>query len=122
MLKEAVTMDTQKNWAIIIGVILIAIGLFGFFNNPILGLFKVNVLHNLVHLGTGLIFVIASRNMAMQANKTFGVAYIIVGIIGFLGFLTFLNVNGGNDLDNWLHLAIGIISAAIGWESKSAKK
>ncbi len=87
----------------------------------ILGLFGVNMIHNLVHLVTGAVFLwagLSKSDVAVNVNKWLGVIYIVVGIVGFFGVLTFLMVNGGNDPDNYLHLVIGIVSALIGWMAK----
>ena len=116
-------MSVQKTWAMIIGIILLLVGILGFvMSSPLLGIFPVNTLHNVVHLVTGLIFVWAgfSSNMSMTkgTNQWLGVIYILVGIIGFFGVLGFLAISGGADPDNFLHLGIGIVSALIGWMAK----
>ncbi|MDO8459963.1 MAG: DUF4383 domain-containing protein [Nanoarchaeota archaeon] len=112
-------MGAQKTWATIIGIILLLVGILGFFmTTPLLGLFQVNVSHNIVHLVTGAIFLwagLSKSDAAKPTNQWLGVIYIVVAILGFLGLLTFLAVGSGNDMDNWLHLIIGIVSAAIGW-------
>ena len=111
--------DTRKKWAMIIGVILLLVGLWGFFQAPMLNIFGVNPLHNIVHLVTGAIFLRAGlakgKEVARLTNQWLGVIYIIVGLVGFLGVLQFLNVNMA---DNWLHLLLGVISAGIGWGAK----
>ena len=115
-------MGTQKMWAMIIGIVLLLVGILGFvMDSPLLGFFGVNLAHNLVHIVTGGLFLwagLAKSDMAMPANKWLGVVYIVVAILGFFGLLTFLMVNGGNDLDNYLHLVIGVVSALIGWMVK----
>ncbi len=112
----------QKSWAIIIGIILLLVGIIGFFSgDAVLEIFPVNLSHNIVHLITGAVFLwagFASAEKAKMANKWLGIIYILVAVIGFLGYLTFLNVQGGNDPDNWLHVAIGVVSAGIGFLSK----
>ena len=115
-------MKAQKLWAQIIGIILLLVGLLGFFmSSPLLGIFEVNMLHNLVHIITGAVFLwagFAKKAPVKKINQWLGVIYVIVGVIGFFGALEFLNVAGGNDPDNWLHLVIGVVSALIGWKSK----
>jgi O-antigen/teichoic acid export membrane protein len=112
-------MGTQKTWAIVLGIILLLVGIIGFFTTEVFGLFPVNGLHNVVHLLTGALFLWAGlsdmRGFATGTNKWVGVVYILVAIIGFLVGLSFLNVSAGNDPDNWLHLVIGVGSAAVGW-------
>lgn len=115
-------MGTQKLWARIIGIILVLVGVLGFvMSSPLLGIFAVNALHNVVHLITGIIFLwagFAKKAPVMKVNQWLGVIYILVGILGFFGVLGFLAVGPGADPDNFLHLGIGIISALIGWMAK----
>lgn len=113
-------MHSNHLWAKVIGIILILVGIVGFFMNPVLGVFDVNMAHNLVHLVTGIIFTWAGFTKGMAARKSnqwLGIIYVLVAIMGFLGFLGFLSVGGGNDPDNYLHLAIGVVSVLIGWMS-----
>ena len=110
-------MGANQTWAKVIGVVLLLVGIWGFFTSSILGLFGVNTLHNIVHLVTGAIFVwagFASGAPTNDVNKWLGVVYALVGIVGFFGVLGFLNVNAA---DNWLHLVIGVVSAWIVWKS-----
>ncbi len=47
-----------KTAAIVIGVIFLAVGILGFFPNPLVsptGLFAVNTVHNLIHIVSGLV-------------------------------------------------------------------
>ena len=76
-----------RTWMLIVGVALLAAGLLGFVDNPIVSqredaLFHVDTLHNVIHILTGLIalFIGASlRGRALaQATIAFGVAYLLV--------------------------------------------
>ena len=109
--------DSQKTWAIIVGIVLLLVGVLGFvMTSPLFGYFAVGTLHNVVHLVTGAIFLWAGfGGFAKSANKWLGVIYILIGIVGFFVALTFLEMTAGNDPDNWLHLAIGIVSAGVGF-------
>jgi hypothetical protein len=110
-------MGAQQTWAKVIGVILLLVGVLGFFMGDSVFGFGVNALHNIVHLVTGAIFAwagFAAGAPTKKVNTWLGVIYIVVGILGFFGVLGFLNVNAA---DNWLHLAIGVISAGIGWKA-----
>lgn len=109
-------MGAQQTWAKVIGVILLLIGVLGFFMGGNVFGFEVNALHNIVHLVTGAIFAwagFAAGAPAKKVNTWLGGIYLVVGVLGFFGALAFLAVNTA---DNWLHLAIGVISAAIGWK------
>lgn len=98
-----------KTWAKIIGVVLLLVGVLGFFMGDMVLGFGVNAIHNLVHLITGAIFAWAGfgSGSAKPVNTWLGAIYILVGIIGFFGVLSFLNVNAA---DNWLHLIVGVVS------------
>ena len=115
-------MSNQRLWAKIIGIVLLLVGVLGFFmgsgNYNLLSIFGVNMMHSVVHLVTGAIFAWAGFSKSApvkKVNKWLGVIYIIVGIVGFFGVLSFLNVNMA---DNWLHLVVGVVSALIGWTSR----
>lgn len=96
------------------GAVFIIIGILGFFNNPVLGLFEVNTIHNFVHIGSGLVFVLAalsSHKAAKLAAITIGLVYALVTLLGFvmLGFGTdgvteLLGLVHINSTDNYLHL------------------
>jgi hypothetical protein len=106
----------QTWYATIVGAVLLLVGILGFFSAPVLGLFDVNALHNVVHLITGAVFLWAGVWGGMAAaqgtNRWLGIIYLVVAVLGFLGFASFLAVNGA---DNWLHLLLGVVSAGISW-------
>ena len=107
-------MGVNKTWATILGVVFLAIGILGFFTGETLLVFGINSLHNVVHLVSGAVLLWAGLSAGAptkQVNTTFGVIYGLVGIVGFFGVLGFLNVNTA---DNWLHLAIAVVSLAVG--------
>lgn len=113
-------METQKLWAQIIGVVLLLVGILGFFMNPLFG-FTLNTLHNVVHLLSGAIFVWAGFSKGAPTkgvNKWFGVIYIVIGIVGFFNIASINTLLAINTADNWLHIVIGVVSAAIGWFAK----
>jgi hypothetical protein len=113
---------TQTWFATILGAVLLLVGIIGFINNPVLGLFPVNGLHNAVHLLTGLVFlgvgVWGSMGSARTTNKVLGIVYLLVAIVGFVWGLSFLQVGVGNDPDNYLHLLLGIAPLAVGFWAK----
>jgi hypothetical protein len=81
------------------------------------GLFQVSVLHNLVHLATGVVGLYMAR-LAMQA-RTFligaGVAYLAFWIFGLIiPHDSPLNVVPFNSADNWLHVAFGLGLIGVG--------
>ncbi len=82
----------------------------------LLGLFPVNLLHNLVHLAFGVWGVIAGRGE--RASVTYalgsGVAYMILGVVGmFTDSLLGMVPIGGYDVV--LHLVLAIALAGCGF-------
>jgi hypothetical protein len=118
--------------ALIFGVVFILVALLGFITKGgtsmaadmetaprLLGLFPVNLLHNIVHLAFGLWGIAASRTW--PAAKTYcrvgGVIYIVLTILGFIAPTTFgLIPIGGNDI--WLHALLGIVLAGVGFTDR----
>ena len=117
--------------ALIFGIMFVLIALVGFITpggthmgaDPapahILGIFGVNLLHNIVHLAFGVWGVVASRSWG--GAKTFlrigGVIYIVLTVLGFVVPTTFgLIPIGGNII--YLHAVLGLIMAGVGFTAK----
>jgi uncharacterized membrane protein len=112
--------------ALVIGIVFTIIGLAGFLVAPsmargnLLG-FDVDLVHNLVHLITGLLGLAAAfTGWSRRYNQIFGIIYILVGLAGliypglyFSGRL--LGIMHVNALDHVLHLIVGIIATAVGF-------
>ena len=116
-------MEINRTWAKIIGIVLLLVGIAGFFapGGMLLG-FQVNMLHNVVHLITGAIFAWAGFSASAPTKKInliFGIIYLLIAILGFVpGVDVMLNsLLATNMADHILHLAIGVISVAIGWKA-----
>jgi hypothetical protein len=114
-----------KTLVMILGVVFVIIGLLGFFmDSPLLGLFEVDTVHNVVHLLSGVI-AIAAAAMGESAAKTyakvFGLVYALVTVLGFvmgtdeklLGLMV-INAN-----DNYLHLLLAVILLYLGFSKSS---
>lgn len=126
-----------RYFALIFGIIYIAVGVLGFvpalYSHPpasaphvsvtseygyLLGLFPVNVLHDIVHLLVGLAGLAAysSFTNARLYARTLAIVYGLLTILGFIPTLD--TVFGlipifGNDI--WLHALSAIVAAYIGW-------
>jgi hypothetical protein len=79
----------------------------------LLGLFPVNLLHNIVHLAFGVWGILAARswNAAKTYTQVAGVLYLVLAALGFvipdtLGLMPI----GGHDI--WLHALLG---AGLAW-------
>lgn len=101
-----------KKVVMVLGVVLLLIGIIGFFNNPILGIFGVDTIHNVVHLVSGLLALLATVNGESASKmfaKIFGIIYALLGVLGFLMASPLLGFLMVNPADNVLHLIVGIV-------------
>jgi len=109
--------------ALVIGVVFLIVGILGLIidttSGSLLG-FQVDLVHNLVHLLTGIVPLAAAfGGWARRFNQVFGIIYLLVGIAGLFPFLYFgdklLGIMAVNGADNVLHLVVGIVAAAVGF-------
>jgi hypothetical protein len=112
--------------AMAVGVVFLLIGVLGFtplaFDSDgvkkLLGLFEVDATHNLVHILSGLVFLVASQkgSWSRMAFQAFGVVYALVTLLGFLvgdgKVLGLFHVNGA---DNLLHLVLAVAFLYLGF-------
>lgn len=107
----------MKNLYLVLGGLLVLVGILGFvMPRPLLGLFEVNALHNIVHLATGaLTLLVATQGIgAMRLwGKLLGAVYLAVGIVGFVSpdIIGLMHVNMP---DNLLHLGLAIVYLYVG--------
>ena len=115
---------------VIFGAVYLLIGILGFFYTSgtgfistsgglILGIFEVNILHNVAHLLIGAVLLIAGLSgarAAKGANSTVGAVYLLLGIVGLFianGSNPF-NILALNAADNVLHFASAVVLLAVG--------
>ena len=80
-----------KTLGMLFGIVFLAVGILGFVpgvttNDMLLGIFMVNAAHSVVHIVSGVIFLIASMSGAGAARlwfQIFGVIYAVVAVLGF---------------------------------------
>jgi hypothetical protein len=116
-------------YALIFGAVLTLAGILGFFYNSdftsnvhdrdaVLGILDVNGWHNLVHILTGVIGLLAasSYSSARIYALFFGIAYVFIAVWGFIlgGGHSILSIVPVNTEDSVLHLFIGIAGIAAG--------
>ncbi|HEX7124541.1 MAG TPA: DUF4383 domain-containing protein [Thermodesulfobacteriota bacterium] len=84
------------------------------------GLFPINVLHNLVHLGLGIWGLAAYARYSAARTFSRGLAWIL-GVLAVMGFFPGLNTLFGLtplfDHDIWLHGATALIAAYFGYRT-----
>ena len=119
-------MTTVQRVAQIFGVIFLIIGIAGFFFSMsmdeamLLGMFPVNVAHNIVHLLFGLWGLAAARSFAGAKSyaQFVGVLYLALAVLGGVDPTGFgLIPIGGNDI--WLHAGIGLVLSYFGFTAKA---
>jgi hypothetical protein len=104
----------------VLGAVLLFVGLAGFFLAPILGLFDVNALHNVVHVATGIILLIVGFSARGKHAKLgmilLGLVYAVVAVLGFAAPAFMQQLLAISAPDNWLHvaLAVGLLGASLG--------
>jgi len=115
-------------YALVIGAVYLLVGVVGFFfaseftkgtGEDEFIVFRLNHLHNLIHivLGVGWLAAFRSATLAKSVNLLFGAVLLLVAILGFTGIdlmHTLLNITKTTDPDNFLHLVTGAIALYFG--------
>jgi hypothetical protein len=114
-----------KNLIILFGVVFVVVGILGFIENPIVGdngYFVTNTVHDLVHLISGILFLIIGFSAAGSSSSAliiFGVVYALVAILGFFAETTILGLVAINFADNILHVVLALAFLIAGFATKS---
>lgn len=120
--------NTQK-FTRVFGAVYLLVGILGFIPavggstsqevHKLLGIFGVNVLHNIVHLGVGAAFVAGSvsDSAARTVAVVIGLVYLLVGIVGIFSLQSLLGINVADD---GLHLGTAALSLYFGLSGKTA--
>ena len=113
-------------YATLVGGTLVVAGIIGFFYSSsfggpgdvddVFGILAVNGWHNVVHILTGGLGLLAAGYAARQYALGLGAVYILIAIWGFIigsgdNILGFIQVNTE---DNFLHLILGVLGIAAG--------
>src|SRR5690349_13321879 len=128
-----------RTFALVFGLVYLLVGILGFvpglnqmhgdmppitvdsFYGRLLGLFPVNLLHNIVHILIGVWGILSYRSVA--AARLFGKGLaIIYGLLTILGLIPGANTMFGLvpifGHDVWLHALSAIIAAYFGWVAR----
>jgi hypothetical protein len=106
--------------AVLFGIGFIFAGVAGFLpsfmpNGLLLGLFEIDMMHNIVHIVSGVVAIMAatSYHYSRLYFRVFGVLYAIVTVAGFWkGQVYIMHMNMA---DNFLHLVITLIALYLGF-------
>lgn len=116
--------------AMAFGVVFVLIGLLGFVplfttasddgNRLLLGIFEVNAVHNLVHILSGVVALVAASKAATSRLyfQVFGVVYALVTVLGFI-MDPVLGLIPVNNADNLLHVVIAAAALYLGFVYKN---
>jgi len=118
-----------KTLGMLFGIVFLAVGILGFVPGVtttgadgmpmLLGIFMVNTAHSIVHIASGVVFLLASMAGAGAASlwfKLFGLVYAVVAVLGFMtpnGLL--LGLISNNPADTWLHVGLAAEMLLIGF-------
>ena len=130
-----------RHFALVLGIVYTLVGVAGFLppllqapeaaspavhvdslHGRLLGLFPVNILHTLVHLGTGLWGLYAAKSIGRAATfaKALAVIYIVLTVMGLIpGLNTVFGLIPIYGHDVWLHAGTALVAAYFGF-SKAA--
>lgn len=120
-------MTKVRVWSFIFGILFVAGGIAGFMprfmtDDKLFGLFQVDAMHNIVHLVSGIIALLAVSS-ARYSRLYFRVLGVVYGLIAIAGFVY------GNEMaatmhmqmnmaDHILHIVIAVVALYIGFTTK----
>ena len=122
------TKSPNRLLGVVFGAVYILVGILGFTvtsgvgffatqGGLLLGIFEVNILHNIAHLLIGAALLIAglsSVKAARTVNSVVGAAYLVLGLVGLFLVGTAVNILALNVADNVLHFASAAVLLAAG--------
>lgn len=120
-----------KKLAVVLGIVFVVVGALGYVSNPVVGdgaYFHSDSLHNIVHLVSGAILLLAGLAGAASTSlwlKVVGIVYLLVAILGYFAIdatgtgtvLGFLTVNAA---DNVLHVVLAVVILIAAFAPKGA--
>ena len=122
-----------KSAAILFGIVFLVVGILGFVpaatppmadgnGGMLLNLFHVNTAHNIVHLASGVVFLLcglAGAGPSRTFFRIFGLVYALVAILGFMkGDGLLLGMVANNMADVWLHVVLAVSMLFLGFVVK----
>jgi hypothetical protein len=117
-----------KSIAVVFGIVFVIVGALGWVpalapGGKLLGWFDVNDAHNVVHLATGILAIVAgvtSERASRIFFQVFGVIYACVALLGFVGGdKALLGIVANNSADAVLHVIIAIVALYLGFGMKT---
>lgn len=129
---EVVNDNKLKTIAIVFGSLFLIVGILGFVpqvlvnGNLLFGLFKVNTVHNLIHVATGIVGLLCGLNSECASRLFFKIFGIIYGLIALLGMYyqnhdMFNGLIAHNIHDLWLHILASLAALYLGFFTPYSK-
>jgi hypothetical protein len=131
-----------RTFALVFGAIYVLVGILGFIpglsthpadaphltvetgHGYLMGLFPINILHNIVHLIIGVAGLLASRSLGGARLYAQALA-IVYGLLAILGLIPATNTTFGlipiHGNDVWLHALSALIAAYFGFIARPAE-
>jgi len=119
-----------KTLATWFGVIFLLLGVLGFIpgvttDDGLFGIFHVDMIHNIIHLLTGVLALwmgMSGESGAKGYFKLFGVIYAIVAILGFFqgDSEKVIGLFVNNAADTWLHVVVALVFLWAGFSGGSS--
>jgi hypothetical protein len=106
---------------LILGIVFIVVGILGFIPNPIISeqdgaIFKVNLLHNIVHLASGAVILAGVYSFGSALGlKIIGVVYAVVAILGLVMRADPMFGIAMNMADHVLHVVLAVVILYAGF-------
>ena len=120
-MKRGETMGTQKTFALVLGIVLTIVGIWGFFTDMVLGIFGVNMLHSLLHLIAGVFGIyVGTKGEGPGYTTSIGWIGIVLALLGFIPATQALLMSllDANMADTYLHLIVGAVSLIVSFAVK----
>ena len=127
-------------YASVVGAVLVIAGIIGFFYNAhfgsgsdvfgndtsvkVFGVFAVNGWHNVVHLVTGAVGLLAAGYAARAYALGVGAVYIVIAVWGFIigSGDSILSIVPVNTADNVFHLLLGVLGIGAGLATEEPRR
>ncbi len=130
--------NLAKTYAQVLGAVLTLVGILGFVgavtptisysgtsSQALLGIFAIDPIHNVIHLASGVVGLLAANLAAGQYARLyagiFGAVYALVTVVGFIQQTSVLGLIHVNLADNLLHTAIAAASLAVYFASGNTR-
>lgn len=122
--------NVARTFALVFGLGYVVVGVVGFAvtgfgegvvantDDALLGIFDLNIFHNVVHVAIGAGLIVASR--ASDATVTQGIViglglfYTVAALLGFLNYLQIISIDTNLAPDNFLHLGSAALALLFG--------